>query len=80
VPAGAGFERVVEHLGSHFELVGPEEAGGGQQIEHIGEPTRPPTVLPARPPPQGEFQFDQTLGPDDWPEMDQTAGLGNGWD
>jgi hypothetical protein len=49
-------------------------------LEHIGEPTRPPAVRPARPPPQGEFQFDQTLGPDDWPEMDQTAGLGDGWD
>jgi hypothetical protein len=48
-------------------------------LEHIGEPTRPPAVRSARPPPQGEFQFDQTLGPDDWPEMDQTAGLGDDW-
>ncbi len=49
-------------------------------LEHIGELTRPPAVRPARPPLQREFQFDQTLGPDGWPEMDQTAGLGNGWD
>jgi len=47
---------------------------------HIGKPTRPPAVRPARPPPQGEFQFDQTLGPDDRPEMDQTAELGDGWE
>jgi hypothetical protein len=43
-------------------------------LEHIGEPTKPPTVLPARPSPQGEFRFDQSVGPDHWPEMDQTAG------
>jgi hypothetical protein len=49
-------------------------------LAHLGEPTRPPAVRPARPPPQGEFPFDQTLGPDDWPEMDQTAGLGDGQD
>jgi hypothetical protein len=49
-------------------------------LAHIGEPTRPPAVLPARLPPQGEFQFDQTRGPDDWPEMDQTLGLTDGWD
>jgi hypothetical protein len=34
-------------------------------LAHLGGPTRPPAVRPARPPPQGEFQFDQTLGPDD---------------
>jgi hypothetical protein len=49
-------------------------------LAHLGEPTRPPAVRPARPPPQGEFQFDQTLWPDDWPEMDQTAELGDGWE
>jgi hypothetical protein len=49
-------------------------------LAHLGEPTRPPAVRPARPPPQGEFPFDQTLGPDDWPEMDQTAGLVDGWE
>jgi hypothetical protein len=48
-------------------------------LAHLGEPTRPPAVLPARPPPQGGFPFDQTLGPDDWPEMDQTAGQGGAW-
>jgi hypothetical protein len=48
-------------------------------LEHIGEPTKPPAVLPARSLPQGEFRFEQTVGLDDWPQMDQTAGLGDGW-
>jgi hypothetical protein len=26
------------------------------------------------------FQFDQTVGLDDWPQMDQTSGLGDNWD
>jgi len=36
-------------------------------------------VWPARGPPQAELEFDQagqTVGPDAWPEMDQTAGAG----
>jgi hypothetical protein len=41
-------------------------------IEHIGESTRSPAVRPARPPPQGESRFDQTLGPDDWSRSTQT--------
>jgi hypothetical protein len=50
-------------------------------LEHIGEPTQPPAVLPARSPPQLEFGFDQTPAADDWPEMDQTAGQGaGGWE
>jgi hypothetical protein len=49
-------------------------------LEHIGEPTRPPAVRPTRSPPQGESRFDRTLGPDDWPVMDQTAGRGDGWE
>jgi hypothetical protein len=36
----------------------------------------PPAILPARSPPQGEIQFDQAAGKDEWPEMDQTAGEG----
>ena len=31
-------------------------------LEPIGEPTKPPTVLPARPSPQAEFRFDQPVG------------------
>jgi hypothetical protein len=50
-------------------------------LEHIGEPTQPPAVLPARSPPQLAFGFDQTPAPGDWPEMDQTAGQGaDGWE
>lgn len=49
-------------------------------LAHIGVPTEPPALRPARSPPQGELRFDQTAGLDDWPEMDQTAGLGEGWD
>ena len=50
-------------------------------LDHIGEPTQPPAVLPARSPPQLEFGFDQTLATDAWPEMDQTAGQGaGGWE
>ncbi len=45
-------------------------------LEHIGEPTEPPKVLPARSPPQLAFGFDQAPASDDWPEMDQTAGQG----
>lgn len=48
--------------------------------DHIGEPTQPPAVLPARSPPQGEFGFDQAPATTDWPEMDQTAGQGGVWE
>jgi hypothetical protein len=37
-------------------------------------------VLPARSPPQLSFGFDQTSATTDWPEMDQAAGLGDGWE
>ena len=54
-------------------------------LTHIGQPTTPPPVLPARSPPQGEMgfgggggpgadPFDQDPAPDAWPGMDQTAG------
>jgi hypothetical protein len=50
-------------------------------LHHIGEPTQPPEVLPARAPPQAEMDFAQGGGLGDWPEMDQTAGGGDdGWD
>jgi hypothetical protein len=50
-------------------------------LHHIGEPTQPPEVLPARAPPQAEMDFAQGTGLGDWPEMDQTAGRGgDGWD
>ena len=45
-------------------------------LTHVGEPVEPPAILPARSPPQGEIQFDQETGTDEWPEMDQTAGEG----
>ena len=48
-------------------------------LDHIGEPTTPPEVLPARGPPQAELGFaqvDQTVGQDAWPDMDQTTGDG----
>jgi hypothetical protein len=47
-------------------------------LEHIGEPTQPPVVLPARSPPQLEFGFDQAIATAYWPEMDKTAGQGGG--
>ena len=34
-------------------------------LTHIGEPTAPPSILPARGLPQAEFEFDQTAGCDD---------------
>jgi len=43
-------------------------------LGHIGEPTTPPAVSPARSPPQVEINFDQAVGADGWPEIDQTAG------
>ena len=50
-------------------------------LRHIGEPTEPPALLPARSPPQGELAFDQDGGRDDWPEMDQSVGsTGDSWD
>jgi hypothetical protein len=44
-----------------------------QILGHIGEPTTPPAVSPARPPPQGEMELDQGAGLVEWPDMDQTA-------
>ena len=50
-------------------------------LEHIGEPTHAPKVLPVCGPPQGELGFTQDVTVDDWPEMDQTAGqIDDGWD
>ena len=50
-------------------------------LAHIGEPTAPPPILPARGPPQAEFEFDQTAGTKGWPEIDQTTGHGgDSWD
>ena len=57
-------------------------------LSHIGEPTEPPAILPARAPPQVEIgyrrrrdceaiQFDQVAQITDWPDMDQTAGAGD---
>jgi len=43
-------------------------------LSHIGEPTEPPAVLPARAPPQVEMDFDQVDEGNDWPDMDQTVG------
>ena len=45
-------------------------------LDHIGEPSKPPQILPARSPPQAEMDFDQVAGSDEWPEMDQTADHG----
>ena len=44
-------------------------------LRHIDQPHEPPVVLPARSPPQGEFAFNQDPGADDWPDLDQTAGV-----
>ena len=50
-------------------------------LRHVGEPTEPPVVLPARSPPQGELVFDQDGGRDDWPEMDQSVDIAEAsWD
>ena len=50
-------------------------------LRHIGEPTEPPALLPARSPPQGELAFDRDGGRDDWPEMDQSVDTpGDPWD
>ncbi len=46
-------------------------------LRHIGEDAEPPAVLPARGPPQGEFEFDQSAGGQEWVEVDQTARLGD---
>jgi len=44
-------------------------------LRHIGEPTIAPEILPARAPPQAEMDFDQNAGQEEWPDMDQTAGM-----
>ena len=49
-------------------------------LTHIGEPTTPPVVQPARAPPQAALDFDQAAGGGEWPEMDQTAGTDDSWD
>jgi len=43
-------------------------------LTHMGEPTEPPAVLPARAPPQVEMDFDQVDAGNDWPDMDQSTG------
>ena len=49
-------------------------------LHHIGEPTQPPKLLPARAPPQGEMEFSPKASADPWPEMDQTQGIDDaGW-
>lgn len=51
-------------------------------LTHIGEPTTPPVVLPARAPPQAELGFelvDSPAGQTAWPEIDQTCGQ-DAWD
>jgi hypothetical protein len=51
-------------------------------LTHIGEPTIPPAVLPARAPPQAELSFaqvDPADGAEAWPEIGQTGGHDN-WD
>ena len=40
--------------------------------------TTPPPILPPRGLPQAEFEFNQTAGTDDWPQMEQTAGRDTG--
>ena len=42
-------------------------------LHHIGEPIEAPEVLPARPPPQGEIEFDESAGAQEWPDEDQTV-------
>ncbi len=42
-------------------------------LSHVGEPTEPPAVFPARAPPQVEIDFDQVAQANEWPDMDQTA-------
>ena len=44
-------------------------------LRHIGEPTIAPATLPARAPPQAETDFDQSDGQQEWPDVDQTAGM-----
>ncbi len=44
-------------------------------LRHLGEPTQAPATLPARGPPQAEMDFDQSAGHEEWPDMDQTAGM-----
>jgi len=47
-----------------------------QILGHIGEPTTPPAVWPARPPPQAEMGFDPGAGLAQWSDMDQSASTG----
>lgn len=49
----------------------------GKILTHVGEPTEPPAVLPARAPPQMNLDFDQVDEENDWPDMDQTAETGD---
>ena len=44
-------------------------------LRHIGEPTIAPEILPARAPPQAEMDFGQSAGQEEWPDIDQTAGM-----
>jgi len=44
-------------------------------LDHIGEPTDPTAILPARSPPQGELDFARAAPADLLPEVDQTVDL-----
>ena len=46
-----------------------------QILDHIGEPSDPPRVAPARGPPQFELAFDQTVDAPGDEDLDQTRGL-----
>jgi hypothetical protein len=58
-------------------------------LNHMGEPSEPPAILPARAPPQTEIgyrrrrdceaiHFNQVGPGNEWPDMDQTAGAEDG--
>jgi hypothetical protein len=51
------------------------------RLQVVDTDLEPPAILPACSPPQGELEFDQDGGRDDWPEMDQSADTpGDPWD
>ncbi len=75
------FPLVCQHCGAEMRLIGfvTDTASVTRILEHIGEPTRPPVLSPARGPPAWET-FDQTpvfdplaAAPEPAFEFDQTV-------
>ncbi len=61
VPRSTGCARAAIHGGQMPGAAVTEPASVNPILEHLGLPTEPPRVAPARGPPDPSFDFDQRL-------------------